>query len=138
MAIPLRSFLYPGNTLWTEEGFRFSWKVMLIEKSGALEFTIVQPDGTSTRVTPRDYLTPFQMRMVSTQPDMILQFAHVVADDYARRGLGPVRVYADAQVSWNGRRRAPLIDPQIDLVQQTDGWQHKRWILPAPTGEPIF
>ena len=24
--VPLRSQLYPGNTLWSEEGFRFSWK----------------------------------------------------------------------------------------------------------------
>ena len=29
--LPLRHLLYPGNVNWTEEGFRFAWRVMLVE-----------------------------------------------------------------------------------------------------------
>jgi hypothetical protein len=138
IAWPLRAHAYPGNTLWTEEGFRFSWKVMLIEKSGALELRVVDAAGRQVFVEPRDYLTPFQVTMASTQPDMILELAHIVAEDFARKGRGPVQVYADAQVSWNGRRRAPLVDPNVDLAAVRDSLAPQSWILPAPTSAPRF
>jgi hypothetical protein len=138
IAWPLRAHLYPGNTLWTEEGFRFAWKVMLIEKSGALELRVVDAAGREVYVEPRDYLTPYQTLMASTQPDMILELSHIVAADFAKKGRGPVRVYADAQVSWNGRHRAPLIDPKVDLAAISDGLAHETWILPAPTSPPLF
>jgi vitamin K-dependent gamma-carboxylase len=138
LLLPLRHWLYPGNTLWTEEGFRFAWKVMLVEKSGELELTVVDREGRRTLVQPRQYLTPFQMRMAATQPDMILELAHVVRDDFDRRGVGPVSVYADAQVSFNGRRRAPLVSPTVDLAREEDTLAPKRWVLPAPTSAPEF
>ncbi len=34
LAFPLRHLIYPGNLLWHEQGFRFSWHVMLMEKMG--------------------------------------------------------------------------------------------------------
>jgi vitamin K-dependent gamma-carboxylase len=138
IAWPLRSHLYPDNTLWTEDGFRFAWKVMLIEKSGSLELRVVDAQGRASVVEPRRYLTPFQLQMASTQPDMILELAHIVAEDFARRGRGPAQVYADAQVSFNGRHHAPLIDSTVDLAQVQDGLAAKRWILPAPTSAPLF
>jgi hypothetical protein len=76
--------------------------------------------------------------MASTQPDMILELAHVVARDFERRTGGPVQVYADAQVSFNGRLRAPMIDPHVDLAREEDGLAPRRFILPAPTGAPEF
>jgi hypothetical protein len=138
IAVPLRHLLYPGNTLWTEEGFRFAWKVMLIEKSGELEFTVVDRTGRRVLVEPRQYLTPFQSRMASTQPDMILELAHVIAKDFDARGVGPVRVYADAQVSFNGRPRAPMIASDVDLAAERDGLAPKPWILPPPIAAPEF
>ncbi|HEY3255307.1 MAG TPA: HTTM domain-containing protein, partial [Polyangiaceae bacterium] len=54
MLLPLRSALYPGNTRWSEEGFRFAWKVMLIEKAGSLEFE-VERAGRRYSVSPREY-----------------------------------------------------------------------------------
>ncbi|HET7541584.1 MAG TPA: HTTM domain-containing protein [Polyangiaceae bacterium] len=136
--LPLRSALYPGNTRWSEEGFRFAWKVMLIEKAGSLEFEVEEHTGRRYSVSPRQYLTPFQARMASTQPDMILQLAHWIAHDCAARGAGPVRVYADSEVSFNGRRRQRMIDPGRDLATVSDGLAAKPWILPAPTDAPAF
>lgn len=134
--MPLRHLLYPGNTLWTEEGFRFAWRVMLIEKSGDLELTVVDRAGGRTLVYPREYLTPFQARMAATQPDMILELAHMVAADHRRDG--PVQVFADAEVSFNGRMRVRIVDPTVDLAVESDGLAPKRWILPAPTTKPLF
>ncbi|HEY0466206.1 MAG TPA: HTTM domain-containing protein, partial [Polyangiaceae bacterium] len=62
ITLPLRSALYPGNTCWSEEGFRFAWKVMLIEKAGSLEFDVEDRAGRRSSVSPRQYLTPFQAR----------------------------------------------------------------------------
>ena len=138
LLFPLRSALYPGNTLWSEEGFRFAWKVMLIEKAGDLEFEVVDRAGKRHLVLPGEYLTPFQARMASTQPDMILELAHWVARDFEAQGQGPVRVFAACQVSFNGRRRQPLIDPHTDLAIEQDGLGAKPWILPAPESAPLF
>ena len=138
LLLPLRSALYAGNTLWSEEGFRFAWKVMLIEKAGDLELEVVDRAGQRHLVLPGEYLTPFQARMVSTQPDMILELAHWVARDFEAQGLGPVRVFAACQVSFNGRRRQPLIDPHTDLSLEQDGLAAKPWILPAPESAPLF
>lgn len=135
--MPLRSHLYPGNTLWSEEGFRFSWKVMLIEKVGDLELVIEDRDGNRSYVEARDRLGPIQLRMVNTQPDMILQFAHFVAAEYAARGAGPVRVFAHSHVTFNGRPNAPMIDPECDLTLESDTLAPKRWILPVPTSRPF-
>lgn len=131
--VPLRHLAYPGNTLWTEEGFRFAWRVMLVEKMGTLEYTVVERDGRRHVVEPREYLTPFQARMTATQPDMILELAHVIAADH-----DAVAVYAEAHVSWNGRPNAPLVDPTVDLAHETDSLLPKRWILPAPDTRPWF
>src|SRR5690606_17769767 len=38
---PWRYLLYPGELFWTEEGYRFSWRVMLMEKAGYAQFKIV-------------------------------------------------------------------------------------------------
>lgn len=133
---PLRFLLYPGNVLWTEQGFRFSWKVMLQEKNGVV--TVEARDresGERFLVRPRDYLTPLQERMMSTQPDMILQFAHMVRDDFRARGR-EVAVYIDARVSLNGRPSRPLIDPSVDLAREEESWAPKRWVLPMPSDPP--
>jgi vitamin K-dependent gamma-carboxylase len=136
--MPLRSALYPGNTLWTEEGFRFSWKVMLIEKLGTLDLNVVDAAGRTYLVSASDYLTPFQTRMTATQADMILELAHFVARDFEARGHGRVRVYANCQVSFNGRRHHRFIDPARDLTREIDGLSHKTFILPAPEEPPSF
>ena len=136
--VPLRHWLYPGNLLWTEQGFRFAWNVMLIEKSGAVEVSIVERDtGRRSLVDARSYLTPYQVRMMSTQPDMILELAHIVADDYAQRGR-PVAVYVEAEVALNGRRSAQLVDSTVDLSKVPDGLGPKTWLLPAPADPPQF
>jgi vitamin K-dependent gamma-carboxylase len=135
---PLRSAFYPGNTRWSEEGFRFAWKVMLVEKAGSLEFEVEDRAGRRHSVSPAQYLTPFQARMAATQPDMILQLSHWIAEDSAKRGAGPVRVYADSEVSFNGRLRRRLIDPAQDLASVRDELGAKPWILPAPIDAPAF
>lgn len=47
LLFPMRHFLYLGNIFWTEQGCRFSWRVMLLEQSGVATFYV--KDGQSGR-----------------------------------------------------------------------------------------
>jgi hypothetical protein len=131
--LPLRFLLYPGHINWHEQGFRFAWRVMLIEKAGYLEYEVRDPStGRTWTVYPREGLTPQQRKSIATQPDMILQYAHELRDRYRAQGVGPVQIYAESWVSWNGRSSARLVDPEVDLAAQPRGLGDKPWILPAP------
>jgi len=137
IALPLRHLLYPGGVLWNEEGMRFAWKVMVREKHGAVTFHVTQPStGRTVQVSPHRYLTAKQEREMSSQPDLILQLAHHIADDFRARGFGDVEVRAEALVSLNARPPSPMIDPTVDLAGEHDSLAPKTWILPAPEGPP--
>jgi vitamin K-dependent gamma-carboxylase len=132
LLVPLRRFVYPGNVLWTEQGYRFSWNVMLMEKSGSAEFRIVdRTSGQPSVVDPRSILTRSQTKAMATQPDMVLSFAHALAAREHARGR-EVAVYADVFVALNGRAPARLIDPRVDLARERDSFANKPWIVPAP------
>jgi hypothetical protein len=132
LLVPLRRLLYPGNVLWTEQGYRYAWHVMLMEKTGVAEFRLVdRRTGATWTVFPRSLLTRSQTKAMATQPDMILAFAHELARRERLRGRD-VAVYADVLVALNGRSPAPLIDPRVDLTRERDGFAPKRWISPGP------
>lgn len=133
---PLRSWLYPGNLFWTEQGFRFSWRVMLMEKAGHATFRVRDPrTGYESEVNNRVHLTPYQEKMMSTQPDMILQYAHHLDAVFRNQGIPDPEVYADVFVALNGRGSRRFVNPKVDLSQERDGWRHKDWILPYEGAE---
>ena len=130
VVMPLRHFAYPSNVRWSEEGYLFSWRVMLTEKVGFVQFRVRDADtGRSWIVSPDEYLTPLQVERMAFQPDLILQTAHFIAEDFAERGYSGVTVKADAFVSWNGRPNARLIDPDADLAAIAPGLGVKWWVL---------
>ena len=131
VAVPLRFCLYPGSVLWTEEGFRFAWRVMLVEKTGQVEYRVSATDPPlEVLVFPRKTLAPLQYRQLVTQPDLILDYAHILADEYRARGHQGVQVRAEAFVALNGRPSQRLIDPDVDLAAWPRGWAPRPWILP--------
>ena len=67
---------------------------------------------------------------MSTQPDMIVQYAHILRDYYAQKGFVSPQVYVDSYVTLNGRLGKPLISPTTDLAKEKDSFKHKSWILP--------
>jgi hypothetical protein len=127
---PWRYLLYPGNLLWTEEGYRFSWRVMLMEKAGTATFYVKdRQNGHEGVVDNSAFLCAHQEKQMAMQPDMILQYAHFLARHYAAHGVSQPSVRAEAYVTLNGRPGQLLIDPQLDLTTIADGWQPKQWIL---------
>ena len=127
--LPWRYLAYPGELFWTEEGFRFSWRVMLMEKSGYTSFK-VEHEGGSFMVNNEDFLTSYQIKQMSFQPDMILEYAHFLGDHYSEQGFKKVRIFTESYVALNGRRSQQFIDPNVDLYKETETFKPKTWILP--------
>ena len=137
VAFPLRFLAYGGSVRWHEQGMRFSWRVMVREKNGSTTFVVrARRTGRTYYVAPHQYLTRLQEREMSSQPDLILQLAHRIRDDYEAKGLGPIEVRADTWVSLNGRAIRRLINPDLDLSRIEDGWRRADWILPEPSEPP--
>jgi len=132
LLVPLRFALYPGPVDWREEGFRFAWRVMLVEKTGQVEYRIdaFDPPATYT-VRALDDLSPLQRRMVATQPDLVHAYALHLARTF-RAHHGRVEVRADAVVAFNGRPAARFIDPDFDLASISESLRPAPYILPMP------
>jgi hypothetical protein len=131
LTIPLRHLSYNGNIMWHEQGYRFSWRVMLMEKLGYTTFKIVDKDENQFfYVQNEDFLTSYQEKQMSFQPDFILEYAHFLGKHFKNQGYDDIAVYADSYVSLNGRRNQRYIDPEIDLLEIKDSFENKKWILP--------
>ena len=141
LVLPLRYLLYPGKLFWTEQGYRFSWRVMLIEKAGYAQFYIHEPiKDRKMLVENRNYLTPQQEKMMATQPDMILQFAHHISKTFKdsiinerngeiiNLGKSP-KVTADIKVSLFNKGSRSFINNRINLTDEKRGFSNKSWIL---------
>ena len=131
LALHWRYFLYPGELFWTEEGYRYSWRVMLMEKAGYANFKIVdEKTGNYFYVKNEDFLTPYQEKQMSFQPDFILEYAHYLGDHFSRQGHQNIQVFVESYVALNGRMSRPYINPKIDLYREKESFYHKNWILP--------
>lgn len=131
LLFPFRYMLYPGELFWTEEGYRFSWRVMLMEKTGYTTFKIVNAKtGSMFYVDNTDFLSTQQEKQMSTQPDFMVNYANYLAQHFISQGHENIQVFADSYVSLNGRGSRRYIDPNVDLTKEKDSFQHKTWILP--------
>lgn len=131
LVLPFRYLLYPGELFWTEEGFRFSWRVMLMEKAGYAQFIVT--DAKSHKniiVNNEEFLTRFQEKQMSFQPDFILEYAHFLHDHFEEKGVTNPEVRVQCYVALNGRLSKQYIDPKINLAEQNESFKSKDWILP--------
>ena len=129
--LPWRYLAFPGELFWTEEGYRFSWRVMLMEKAGSTNFKIVDLEtGKYFRVNNVDFLTSFQEKQMSYQPDFILEYALFLGDHFTKQGHKNIGVFADSYVALNGRLSTRFVDSKVDLYQQKRTFKHKEWIIP--------
>jgi hypothetical protein len=130
IVMPLRHLLYRGDVSWTEEGHRFSWRMKLRDKEGNVTFRVWSPSlRASWDVDTRRYLERWQEEEMANRPDMILQFAHFLAEESQRQGFEGVEVRARANVSLNGRSPRPMIDEDLDLAKQPRSLRPAAYIL---------
>ena len=131
--LPLRHHLIKGKVLWTEEGHRLSWRMMLRTKSAITSF-IVEDKQTGKRenIRPLNYITKNQYGDLITKPDLQWQFAQRLKQEYAKQGKD-VAVYVNSKVGVNGRPPSQLTIDTIDIANKK--WKtfgHQDWLLNAP------
>ena len=140
LVVPFRYILYPGNLFWNEEGFRFSWRVMLMHKEGYSTFYIKDKATNRTmEIKNEHFLTPRQIDHMNTQPDMILQYAHhlkeIYADTIVHFGkysfhiVNP-SVHARIFVTLNGRPSQLYLHEKHDLTQFEYNLNHRTFLEP--------
>ncbi len=133
---PLRHHAYPGDASWNERGHYFSWRMMLRGKRVVLGFAV--KDKVTNAVVDGNlhrYINPEQHDKLGRDPEMILQFAHFVGNEYRQTTGHDASVYALVLVSLNGRKPELLIDPNVDLMQEQRGFHSRKWIMPQ--SEPL-
>jgi hypothetical protein len=132
IALPLRHHFIEDNVLWTEEGHRMSWRMMLRTKNGNASFKVVDKENDSIiYVNPEDYLSKKQKRLVTSKPDIMWQFAQRLKEEYAQKGIN-VAVYVHANISVNGRPFQTFVNPDIDIAAlEWEAFKHSDWILPS-------
>ncbi|WP_299188588.1 HTTM domain-containing protein [uncultured Aquimarina sp.] len=117
LTLPIRHWFIPGDVLWTEEGHKLSWRMMLRGRSGYTNFYIEFNDNTCKRVKidKNQYLSKKQRRIVNTKPDAIWQFAQFLKKEHQKEGRD-IAVYVKSRVSVNRKKSRTLIDPDVDLT----------------------
>ncbi|MEP3042642.1 HTTM domain-containing protein [Nonlabens ulvanivorans] len=130
--LPLRHWVINDDVLWTEEGHRLSWRMMLRNRRGFTTYYVEnKKTGSRKAINYNDYLTTKQSYSVQTKPDFMWQFAQKLKEFHAMEGED-VAVFIDAKVSINGRPLQQFTDKEIDVAaQEWSHWSHHEWILPS-------
>lgn len=140
LLVPMRYLLYSGDLFWHEQGFRFSWRVMLMHKEGYATYIVEdRKTGEQLIVDHSSFLTPIQLDQVVTQPDMILQYARIIQQEYDGKPLyfsGKKRVLinpivrAEIVVALNGRPSQLFVSKKHDLTAIPYDLCNRDWLEP--------
>ncbi len=130
--LPLRSHIFKSDLLWSDQGHRLSWRMMLRSRAGYTYF-IVKDNATQQEsyYDLNKLLTSKQQARLNT-PDMIWQMAQKIKQEYALEGID-VSVFGHCHVSINNRPYANFIDNNVDLAQEEwDYFWPATWVLDKP------
>ena len=132
LILPLRHWMIKDDVLWTEEGHRLSWRMMLRSKSGRVQFKVINKEnGEHIPIKLETFLSPKQRSLVRTKPDVIWQFSQRLKAFFEEKGIA-ISVFVECNVSVNKKPYQKLIDSNIDLADvKWDAFQHSPWILPS-------
>lgn len=137
LLLPLRHWLYPMPVAWTDEGDKFAWRMVIRNKAGDLYYHITDEHENLIAYDYADRLRYYQHYVLLGNPDLILQYAHYLANHY-QDSLGyEVKVFAHTDISLNGWASQPLVDPNVDLSQEKRSLGHYNWIVPWKKVSPL-
>jgi len=133
LGLPLRHWFFKDDVLWTEEGHRLSWRMMLRSKSGSLNVYVMDKGtGEKERYNFSELLGDKQQAAVRTKPDLMWQLAQKIHKVEKEKGRD-VAVYMESMVSINHGGYHRFIDPEVDLAaEKWHPFKHSEWILPSP------
>lgn len=133
IGLPLRHWFFKDDVLWTEEGHRLSWRMMLRSRSGTLNVYVADKEnGKKEKYDYSKILGHKQNASVRTKPDLMWQLAQKIKEVEAEKGRD-VAVYMEAFVSINDGPYHPFTDPNVDLAaEKWHPFKHSEWILHSP------
>ena len=128
LALPIRHHFIEGDVLWTEEGHRLSWRMMLRERNGYITIQIKDlKTGSVSIYNYRKNLTNKQAQNLATKPDFIWQYCQRIKEEYKGK---PIAIYIDCKNSINRKEYKSLIDPNYDMAKaEWNYFAHNEWIL---------
>ena len=102
-----------------------------MEKAGTAFFFVREKNSTKeTEISNCDYLTPMQEKMMSTQPDMLINYAQFLKEEYKKQGFKDPEIVAESYVTLNGKASRLIVDKTTSLSELQDDYKTKNWILP--------
>ena len=126
--LPLRHHLIEGDVLWTEEGHRLSWRMMLRKRDGFINFKIKNND--TGEITSYDYhknLSPKQANTLATKTDFIWQYCQRIKQEYSGKNIS---IFIDCKNNINNGEFKTLIDPKQDFAKaKWNYFWHNEWVL---------
>ena len=133
LGLPLRHWAIKDDVLWTEEGHRMSWRMMLRSKKGVLKvYTLNQETGEKNRYDYKKILSSKQKRAVATKPDLMWQLAQKIKDQEKKAG-NDVKVFFNSKVSVNGGPYFQFTNDTIDIASlDWNPIKHSNWLFSSP------
>ncbi len=127
LVLPLRHHFIKGDLLFTEEGHRLAWRMMLRERRGNLSIKIVdKKTGFIEYYNYSSELTLKQIKVLISSPDFIWQYCQKIKKESKK----PISIFVDCEVSINRRPYYKLIDEKTDMATaEFDYFGHNEWIL---------
>ncbi|CAM4358202.1 HTTM domain-containing protein [Flavobacterium terrigena] len=127
LILPLRHHFIKGDVLFTEEGHRLSWRMMLRERKGFLKIKVVDKNtGVSYYYNYAAELTPKQIKILSNSPDVIWQYCQKIKKESKK----PISIFVECEVSINRRPFYKLINEKTDMATaKFNYFAHNDWVL---------
>ena len=128
LLLPLRHHFIEGDVLWTEEGHRLSWRMMLRERNGFIHIRIKDlKTGEESLYDYRKNLTDKQIQNLATKPDFIWQYCQYIKKEFKGKEIA---IFIDCKNSINRKEYKILIDPKFDMAKaKWDYFMHNEWLL---------
>ena len=128
LLLPLRHHFIEGDVLWTEEGHRLSWRMMLRERNGFITIQIKDlKTGNVSIYDHRKNLTNKQAQNLATKPDFIWQYCQYITKEFKGKDIA---IFINCKNSINRKEYKTLIDPKFDMAKaKWDYFMHNEWLL---------
>ena len=128
LLLPLRHHFIEGDVLWTEEGHRLSWRMMLRERNGFIHIRIKDlKTGEESLYDYRKNLTDKQIQNLATKPDFIWQYCQYITKEFKGKDIA---IFINCKNSINRKEYKTLIDPKFDMAKaKWDYFRHNEWLL---------